>query len=359
MITMCDPKFTQEMKDAAISALENEFYVMGESVHKFEEAFAKYCGAKHAIAVSSGTAALQLCLEAFDVRGKKVLTTPNSFIATSNSVIHAGGTPIFSDIESQTGNLDASLLQKQKVDEAVKGIIPVHLYGQPVDMYEMMEFAKSKGLFLLEDACQAHGALYDGKKVGTIGDAGCFSFYTTKNMNVCGDGGMVVTNNDEIANKVKMLHDCGRISKYEHTMVGYTYRLNTVNAAIGIVQLKHLDEWTEKRRKLAAIYRKMLPVENCLVDKPDRANVYHLFVLKAKNRDEIAMHLKKNEIVTGINYPIPLHLQPVYRQMYGYKEGAFPVAELFAKQILSLPLHQNLTEDQVKFVAEKVLEVLK
>lgn len=352
-IKLTKPVFTEEMKSAAIEALQNEFFVQGESVYRFEEDFARYIGAKHAVAVSSGTSALSLSMIAMGVEAKdRVLTTPVSFIATANAIIHANGSPVFSDIEKDTGNMDADLL---KNTESIKGIIPVHLYGNPCNMDKIMEL-KEKGLFVIEDACQAHGAEYKGTKAGNIGDIGCFSFYSTKNMTVGGDGGMIVTNNKEIAEKVSRLRDCGRVTKYEHTMIGYTARLNTVNAAIGRIQLKHLETWNKKRIHAANIYRRNLPADVLL--RENGKCVYHIFGIRSEKRDEISQYLKENGVSTGVHYPVPIHLQPIYRELFNYKEGEHPVAESFSNEILSLPMYPEITDDEVKFVCEKINEVI-
>ena len=352
-IPLSKPYFTDEMKQAAIDALEKEFYIGGESVKKFEEEFAKYIGTKHAVAVNSGTSALQLSLLSIkDIEaGDKILTSPNSFIASANSIIHAGCEPRFVDIDQRTGLMDTGKISGADVD----AIVPVHIYGQPCDMDDVKE--EFGNAWIIEDACQAHGAEYMGRKVGSIGDIGCFSFYTSKNMIVCGDGGMVVTDNEEIANYIKSLRDCGRVSRYEHDKIGYTARLNTTNAAIGRVQLKYLDMLNKDRRKWAKLYRQMLP-EKSLLNEID-GSVYHLFVIKAENRDEVAKHLEKNGVQTGVHYPIPIHLQPAYKERFGYKGGEFPAAEKFSKEILSLPMYPELEKEDVEYVCEKVLEVLK
>ena len=347
-IHLSRPVFTEEMKEAA------EYFVMGESVYKFEEELARYTGTKYAISVNSGTFALFSSLIALGVENNdKILTTPTSFIATANSVIHAGGIPVFSDIENDTGNIDINRIEN--IPKEVKGIIPVHLYGNPCDMDKIMEF-KEEGLFVIEDACQAHGAVYKDKKAGSIGDVGCFSFYSVKNMTTGGDGGAATTNNEEVSEKIRILRDCGRISKYEHSMIGYTARLNTVNAAIGRVQLRCLDGWNKKRRYAARIYQKNLPDE--LLLRESGYNVYHIFAICSERRGDIIQHLKENSIETGIHYPIPIHLQPIYKKMFGYKEGDYPDSERFSKEIISLPMFPEITDDQVKFVCEKILEVI-
>jgi perosamine synthetase len=354
MIPLMKQIFTQEMREAAIDALENERFVLGESVFKFEEEFAKYCNTKYAVAVNSGTASLHLSLVALGIKKRdRIVTSPMSFIATANSVMHAGGTPVFSDIKEDTGNIDPENI----IPEGMRGVIPVHLYGQPCEMGRVMEM-KEEGLLVIEDACQAHGAEYRGKKVGSMGDVGCFSFYPSKNMTVAGDGGMVTTNNGEVAEKIKKLRDCGRKSKYEHDIVGYTCRLNTVNAAIGLLQLKYLDKWNEKRRRLARLYRKLLPEEILLSEEKKVKHVYYVFAIKVRERERLAAHLKSEGIGVGIHYPIPIHLQPVYKQLFGFREGDFPIAEKFSREILSLPIYPQLSTDEVKFICEKVTEFL-
>lgn len=353
-IPLAKPIITDKMKEAAIYALQNEFLVMGESIYKFEEEFARYIGTKYAVAVNSGTFALASSLIAVGIeKSVKILTTPMSFIATANSVIHAGGIPVFSEIENDTGNMDPNLIKDKSKD--IKGIIPVHLYGNPCNMDKIMNF-KEEGLFVIEDACQAHGTLYKGRKAGSFGDLGCFSFYSVKNMTVGGDGGMVTTNNEENTEKIRILRDCGRISKYEHCMIGYTARLNTVNAAIGRVQLKHLDEWNEKRGLAARVYQKNLPKELLLRENGD--SVHHIFAMRSKRRDELIQHLKENGIETGIHYPIPIHLQPIYKKLFGYREGDYPISEQFSMEVVSLPMFPEITKDEVKFVCEKIMDVV-
>ena len=356
-ILLSKPVFTEEMKEAAIDALQNEFFVLGESVSKFEEEFARYIGTKYAVSVNSGTFALASSLIALGIeKGDKILTTPMSFIATANAIIHAGGIPVFLDIENDTGNIALDRVgYLPDIPKDIKAIIPVHLYGNPCDMDKIKEF-KERGLFVIEDACQAHGAEYKGKKAGSISDVGCFSFYSVKNMTVGGDGGMVTTNNEEIVEKIKILRDCGRISKYEHSMIGYTARLNTVNAAIGCVQLRHLDEWNDKRRFAAGIYQQNLPKE--LLLRENGNSVYHIFAIRSKRRDKIIQHLKENGIETGIHYPIPIHLQPIYKKLFGYKEGSYPSSERFSREVISLPMFPEITKDEVKFACEKIREVI-
>ena len=347
------------MVEAVSNALWNERMVLGESVFKFEEAFARYIGTKHAVSVSSGTAALVLSLIALGVKDREVLTTPLSFIATANAVVQAGGVPAFSDVSELDYNMDPKQV-KGHLTKKTKALLPVHLFGCPANMGELMDIAESKGLRMIEDAAQAHGAIYKGKKVGSFGDVGCFSFYSTKNMTVGGDGGMVTTDDEAIARSVAKLRDCGRTSRYVHDVVGFTARLNTANAAFGLVQLRHLDEWNERRRAIAALYSKHLKGESQIVLPPrgdkNVAPVFHLFVIKCKKRDELAKHLGDKGIECGVHYPVPIHLQPVYREMYGYTPGAFPVSESLSSSLLSLPIFPALPDDDVRFICEQIFD---
>lgn len=359
-IPLASPVFDDEMKKAAVDALCSERFVLGESVFRFEEEFAKYCGAKYAVSTSSGTSALQLSLLALGVkRGDNVITTPASFVTTANVALHVNAVPVFADIDIDTYNVDPELLEK-KVTGKTRTVIPVHLFGFPVDMNSILEISREHGFAVLEDACQAHGAEYRGRKVGAIGDVGCFSFYSSKNMIVCGDGGMVVTNEENVARKVAKLRDCGRASHYEHDMIGFTARLNTVNAAIGRVQLRRLDGWNERRRAVAKLYDSLLSDLDGVVLPPNMESVvkpvYHLYVIRTRFRDEMKAWLEQNGVQCGIHYPLPIHLQPIYRSLFGYKEGDFPKSELLCKTALSLPMFPGLEKQQVEYVCRKIHE---
>lgn len=356
-IPLAKPVFDEEMRDAALDALQSERFVLGESVFKFEEEFARYCGVKYAVSTSSGTCALQLSLLALGIgQGDRVVTTPYSFIATANAALHVGAMPIFADVDVETYNIDPDAA-KRKLTEKTKAIIPVHLYGFPADMDRILEFSRDHGLAVVEDACQAHGAEYFGRKVGSIGDVGCFSFYSSKNMTVCGDGGMVVTNNDKVAEKVAKLRDCGRVSHYEHDLIGYTARLNTVNAAIGRVQLRRLDEWNEKRREHARLYNRLLSSLGDVTlpprERSDIRAVFHLYVVRSSFRDRLKDWLERDGIQCGVHYPIPIHLQPVYRKLYGYSKGDYPNSELLSETVLSLPMFPDLRRDEIEYICEK------
>tara|TARA_B100001540_G_scaffold24190_1_gene19775 strand:- start:2120 stop:3178 length:1059 start_codon:yes stop_codon:yes gene_type:complete len=343
-------EFTDEMEKAAIHALRNESFVGGESVTKFEEEFARYTGTKYAVSVSSGNSALQISLMALGIGEKsKVITPTNSFIASANCIRMTNAKPILTDIDMNDGGIDLS-----NITENVNAIIPVHIYGNPCDFDSVKEFSEKQNIPIIEDACQAHGAEFKEKKVGNLGDVGCFSFYPTKNMTVGGDGGMTTTNNEEIALKIKSIRDNGRKTKNEFDKLGFTMRLNTVNAAIGRVQLKHLNEKTARRREIVSIYRKNL-VEDCILpENKNGKSVYHQIVIKHEKRDDIRKELLDNEIGSAIYYETPIHKQPIYQE-FGYK---LPKSEKFSKEVLSLPSYPALTNEQVREIAEHVNKII-
>ena len=343
-------EYTNEMEEAAIHALRNESFVGGESVSKFEEEFAKYTGTKYAASVSSGNAALQISLMALGIgESHKVITPTNSFIASANCIRMTNAKPILTDIDTNDGGIDLS-----NNKNIVNAIIPVHIYGNPCDFDSVRSFAEEQKIPIIEDACQAHGAEYKGKKVGSLGDIGCFSFYPTKNMTVGGDGGMTTTDDEEIVSKVKSIRDNGRKTKNEFDKLGFTMRLNTVNAAIGRVQLKHLDEKTARRREIVSIYRKNLVQDCILPENKDGKSVYHQIVIKHKKRDEIRKELADNDIGSAIYYETPIHKQPIYQE-FGYE---LPNSEKFSKEIMSLPSYPQLTDDQALEICEHVNRII-
>ena len=358
-IPLANPILDIEMEQAAIAALRNERFVLGESVHKFEEKFAEYCGTKFAVSTASGTAALTFSLMARGINGREALTSPASFVASANSIIHAGAKPKFADINLHTYTIDPNAIRKS-INRKTGAILPVHLYGYPAAMKKICEIAAERDIMVVEDACQAHGGLFEGKRVGSFGDAGCFSFFPSKNMTVGGDGGMVITNDETIAEDVASLRDCGRVkgSKYTHNKIGYTSRLNTVQAAIGLVQLKRLDAWNEARRKIAAQYDNLLSDIDEIVTPPwgntTTIPVYHMYVLRCKNRDGLRASLGEQGVETGIHYTAPIHLQPIYRAQFYYGEGDFPNSETLCQTALSIPMHPNLTEDEINRVSEGI-----
>ena len=350
MIPFFVPEFTKDMENAAIDALRNEKFVMGESVAKFEEEFARYIGTKYAISVNSGNSALQLSLLSLNITEEsKVITSTNSFIASANCILMTGSKPILCDINYDDGNIDI-----KSTNEKPDAIIPVHIYGNPCDFESIKNISETYNVPIIEDACQAHGAVYEQKKVGGLGDVGCFSFYPTKNMTVCGDGGMVTTNNEEIKNEIESLRDNGRKTRTEHDKLGFTMRLNTVSAAIGRVQLETLENKNKRRREIVSLYKKFLNEDCILSENPKGMSVYHQIVLKHKKRDEIFSHLLKNNIGIAIHYPIPIHRQPLYKNL-GYN---LPISEKFSNEVVSLPSYPGLEDDDVKVVCEKINEVL-
>ena len=350
MIPFFVPEFTKDMENAAINALRNEKFVMGESVAKFEEEFARYIGTKYAISVNSGNSALQLSLLSLNIAEEsKVITSTNSFIASANCILMTGSKPILCDINYDDGNMDI-----KSTNEKPDAIIPVHIYGNPCDLESIKNVSETYKVPIIEDACQAHGAVYEQKKVGSLGDVGCFSFYPTKNMTVCGDGGMVTTNNEEIKNEIESLRDNGRKTRTEHDKLGFTMRLNTVSAAIGRIQLQTLENKNKRRREIASLYKKFLNEDCMLSENPKGVSVYHQIVLKHKKRDEIFSHLSKNNIGIAIHYPIPIHRQPLYKNL-GYN---LPISEKFSNEVVSLPSYPGLEDRDVKVICEKINEVL-
>jgi len=366
-IPLMKPILTDEMIEAAIKTLKNERFLRGRSVKDFEKEFASYIGTNHAIAVNSGTSALHLSLIALGVeRGDYVITTPATFIATANVITYVGAKPVFVDISPETYNIDPQKLEEtiRRYGNKVKAIIPVHLYGYPCKMDEILEISEKYDIKILEDSCQAHGAVYKNKKAGSFGDAGAFSFYPSKNMTVCGDGGMITTNDDKIAEIVESLRDVGRskTNPYSHNYIGYTARMNTVNAAIGKIQLKYLEEWNEKRRQIAREYNRKLDGVGDLILPPRESGeirpVYHLYVIRTKYRDELKKFLEECGIECGIHYPLPVHLQPPYRQM-GFREGMFPNAERWAKEVLSIPMYPSLTKEEIEYIVSNIEELFR
>jgi len=360
-IPLSKPVINDEVVEAALNALQNEKLVLGESVFKFEEEFARYLGVKFAISVNSGGTALLFAFLTLGLNKTYEIIAPSAtFVSTVSSALFFKAKPIFADIDISTYSIDPLDVEK-KVTEKTKVIVPVHLYGYPAKMDKLMTISEEKKVPILEDCAQAHGAEYKGKKVGTFGKIAIFSFYSTKNVTVCGDGGMVVTNDEEVAEFVKKLRDNGRKSKNTFDTVGFTARLNTVNAAIGRVQLRYLDKWNEKRRKIASIYDKILGTLDEVVIPPnpsmDANTVHHLYVIRVSEckRNLLGAWLKRNGIETAIHYPIPLHLQPLFAR-FKYKEGDLPFTEEWAKTVLSIPMFVEMTEDQVKYVGEKICE---
>ncbi len=347
-----------EIDKAIGPVLDNAQYILGPAVAEFEKSFADFLGVKHVIGVSSGTDALYLVLRALGIgAGDEVIIPPNTFIATAEAISMAGANPVFVDIEEKTFNIDINKIE-EKITSKTKAIMPVHLCGQAVEMDEIMKLAKKYNLAVVEDACQAHGSEYKRKKLGTIGEAGCFSFYPGKNLGAFGEAGAVSTNNSELAEKIKILRDHGQSKKYYHDVIGGNFRMAGIQGAVLNVKLEHLSEWNELRRSHAKMYESLLKGVSGIIlpqePKHSKGN-YHLYIIQAQKRDELQKYLFDNGIATGIHYPVPIHLQKAYGYL-GLEEGSFSVSEKLAKEILSLPMYPELTKEQLEYVCEKVKE---
>lgn len=346
-----------EVLKAVEGVLEGGRYILGPEVKALEEEVAALCGVDHGVGVANGTDALVLVLDALGIGpGDEVITTPFTFFATAESISRVGATPVFVDIDPGTFNLDASEIRR-RITPRTKAILPVHIFGQPADMDEVMEVAEESGLWVIEDACQAIGAEYRGRKVGSLGHAACFSFFPTKNLGGYGDGGMIVTDDESLARKLRSLRVHGRTpeSKYINAAIGYNSRLDELQAAVLRVKLRRLEQWNGARRRKARLYDELLrdlPVQTP-VEAADRSHIYHLYIIQTEKRDELVEHLKRHGIASGVYYPIPLHLQQVYRSL-GYREGSLPRAEQVAKRTLALPLYPEIPEESIRRVAETV-----
>jgi len=342
------PTVDEEMEEEVLRALKEEFFVGGKSVEKFEEEFADYVGVDYAVAVSSGTDALVIALRCLEIKDK-VITTPMTFVATAESIVLAGAKPKFVDIDENTWNINPEKVE-EFIDSETKAVMPVHLYGLPANMGEIMDIAEDKNLHVIEDCAQAHGASYKNKKVGSIGDIGCYSFYSTKNMTVAGNGGMVTTNDKKVAELAKLLREHGGANNAKY--VGYNARMNTINAAFGRIQLKKLDRWVKRRREIAKMYREKLNgINEIKLPIISDEHVYHLFVIETERRDELREYLKSKEIFCGIHYPLPIHLLEPYKN---YTEQSYPNAEYHAKTALSLPMYPSLKDEEVEMVSEEI-----
>lgn len=342
--------------DAAIArVLESSQFVLGDEVAAFEEEFATYCGARYGIAVNSGTSALHLALLAAGIGpGDEVITVPFTFVATVAAIRYTGARPVFMDIKPRSYTMDVTQIE-DALTERTKAILPVHLYGQPADMDPILEIAQRYGLTVIEDAAQAHGAEYKGRRVGSIGDLGCFSFYPSKNLGAYGEGGVVVTNNPEYARTIRMLRDWGQERKYHHVLRGYNYRMDGLQGAILRVKLRHLEAWTEARGAHAARYDELLAGASVQTPTvmPYARHVYHIYAIRTPHRDALQQTLHMQGIQTGIHYPIPVHLQEAHADL-GYQFGDFPCSEQAASEVLSLPMFAELAPAQIDAVVKSI-----
>ena len=349
-----------EFDRAIREVIQSSKFAGGPFVEKFEREFAAYCGSQYAIGVGNGTDALWLALLALGIgEGDEVITVPNTFIATVEAITCCKARPVFVDVDENTFTMDPIELEKN-LTARTKAIIPVHLFGQPADMDPILEFARAHRLFVIEDAAQAHGAEYKGRKAGTMGDAGCFSFYPGKNLGAFGEAGTVLTSNDDLRKKMQALRDHGQVRKYDHALFGWNCRMDGIQAGVLSVKLRHLEEGNLLRRAHALQYNEAF-VGIDRVARPSEADyawhVYHIYAIRVQGRDEIRRHLEENEIGCAVHYPIPIHLQEACRSL-GYTPGAFPVAENLAEEFLSLPMFPELTEEQIAHVVRCVSETV-
>ncbi|MGD9245371.1 MAG: DegT/DnrJ/EryC1/StrS family aminotransferase [Desulfobacterales bacterium] len=369
----------QEVMPMITRAMADGAFVGGEQVSGFETEFASFCNSRYCVGVNSGTDALRFALMAIGVGpGDEVITVPNTFIATTEAISQVGATPVFVDIYPDNCNMDTDQLrhfleQKCIPDEStgqplnkstnrpVRAIIPVHLYGQPADMDSILEIAQKKGIAVIEDACQAHGANYDKtKKAGSMGAVGCFSFYPGKNLGAFGEGGAVITQDETVAQKIRMIRDHGQQKKYFHDIEGYNGRLDAIQAGVLRIKLKRLDRWNRLRRQYADYYYELLseiPSVTLLTEAEFAESVYHLYVILVDDRDGLQNFLDSKGIATGLHYPLPLHLQKAYSHL-GYHNDDFPIAENIAGRLLSLPMFPELTRNQIQYVCDKIKEYI-
>lgn len=344
-----------ELDRALASVLDTGQFVLGPAVAEFEQAFASYLGVKYCVGLNSGTSALHLALRVLDVGpGAEVITTPFTFVATAWAIEYVGARPVFVDVEPDTLNIDPAALEAA-IGPRTRAVIVVHLYGHPCEINRIMEICNTHGIALVEDAAQAHGAMYQGRAVGTFGAVSCFSFYPTKNLGACGEGGALVTNDERLAVRARALRDHGSTRKYYHDELGYNYRMEAIQGAVLHAKLKHLDRWNAERARAAARYLsrlRNLPLQ-LPVERPGCKSAWHLFTLRTPERDRLREFLQAHGIGTAVHYPAPLHLQKAFKHL-GYEHGAFPQAERAAAECLSLPLYPGLTDEELDYVIENI-----
>ena len=349
-----------EIDRAIAEVCQSQLLCLGPAVEQFEQKIAAYCGCEHAIGVSSGSDALLVSLMALEIKpGDEVITTPFTFFATAGAVSRLGARPVFVDVDPDSYNIDTGCIE-EKITEKTRAIIPVHLFGQVTQMKPIMEIARCHKLAVIEDACQSIGATQDAVKCGAIGDLGCFSFYPTKNLGAFGDGGLVTTNSQNLAQKVKILRDHGQEPRYFYKVIGGNFRLDGIQGAVLTVKLKHLDKWSEKRRNNAMIYDKFFA--DTIVKHPkiesNNVSIYHQYTVRVPKRDQLQKYLADSGISSAVFYPKPLHLQECFVQL-GYKKGDLPVAEQLCDEVLSLPICPELSDEQIEYVARTVLKFYK
>lgn len=352
-------KIKEEIDNAIQGVLASGWFILGKELEGFEREFAQYCDSTYGIGVGSGTEALHLALRACGVKeGDEVITVPNTAVPTVCAIVSALAKAVFIDVDPSTYTMDPQKLHdylKNNYNKRLKAVVPVHLYGHPADMSPILEICETYGLKVVEDACQAHGALYKGQKVGSMGNVGCFSFYPTKNLGAYGDAGMIVTKDIAVAQKLLQLRNYGEKKKYYNISEGFNSRLDELQAAVLRIKLSYLTQWNNIRRDIAATYGKLLEGASvvCPVEKDYDRHVYHLYVIKTPNRDKLREGLDRKGIGTSIHYPLPIHLQPAYRHL-GYAIGSLPIAERLSGEILSLPIYPELCEDEIQYVCNSI-----
>jgi dTDP-4-amino-4,6-dideoxygalactose transaminase len=345
----------QEVMQAIESVFAGMNLYLGPNVSGLEEEFSAYCKARYAIGVGSGTEAIQIALLGCGIgEGDEVITTPNTFFATVEAIAYTGATPVFVDIDPRTFTIDVNQIE-QRISKKTRAIIPVHMYGQSADMDPVMELAQKHGIRVIEDACQAHGAEYKNRKCGAMGDAGCFSFYFTKNLGGYGEGGIAVTGAQDMNQQIRLYRNHGHTTKFEHTVIGYNSRLDEIQAAILRVKLKYLDAYNDSRRRIAALYGELLKDTPLQLpeEAENRRHVYHLYVVRTRERERLQEYLSGKGVGTGIHYKLPIHLQEACRK-YGYRAGDFPEAERASSEILSLPIYPELGNEDIGYIAETI-----
>ena len=343
-----------EVRGAIDRVLQRGWFILGEELASFEREFGRYVGAGAAFGVNSGSDAIFLALKALDIgAGDEVITVSHTFISSVDAIVRNGAKPVFVDIDPATFCIDPARIE-EKITARTRAILPVHLYGRPAEMEPILEIARRHELFVIEDACQAHGAEYRGRRVGSLGHVGCFSFYPTKNLGAYGDGGIATTNDEEIAEKLRLLRNYGQPCKYRHDLIGVNSRLDEMQAAVLRVKLRHLDEWNDRRRHTAAMYNELLRDANVVTpaEEDHAGHVYHLYVIRSSDRDALQQHLSRGEVQTQIHYPIPVHRQPAYAEIAAGVD--LPITDQVCGEILSLPMHPWLTEQQVRQIAKLV-----
>ncbi len=338
----------------------NASFILGEEVAEFEKEFADYCEAKHCVALNSGTSALHLALLGVGVQpGDEVITTPNTFVATAEAISYTGAMPVFVDIDPRTANIDPALIERA-ITRRTKAIVPVHLYGRPADLESIQKIADNRNIAVIEDACQAHGARFRGKRIGSFGRATAFSFYPSKNLGAYGEGGALTTNDDKVARLACTLRDHGETRRTYHDTIGYNYRMDGFQGAVLRVKLKHLDEWTTRRLKIVGLYQKILAEAHIERPRDETHNesVYHLFTVYVDNRDRVRTELEAHGVETAVHYARPLHMQNAFDGL-GYPPGSFPHAERACDQVLTMPLFPEMTDEQAEYAAQTLAEIVK